>query len=235
MCAHEKDFVHFAAHRSLNQGAKTAGGLNLLFLAIVSSEPENGFVTISPAAKDLFPADLTEQRKKLIATLAIVVNRLSNLICSRSWRRPLLQNVTSTMARSPSITRWWAPPFCTLEEGLGSAWTPEVASARTAAYGTLSDLMTEEISNMSSQRPLPRKNESGSGTSSRQLITGLICMRERSTPPAASPVASSRLRRGFRLRPSCNALSLQSFHHLLHISYHFVDEPKPVYDLVSWL
>jgi len=135
----------------LNQGAKTAGGLNLLFLAIVSSEPENGFVTISPAAKDLFPADLTEQRKKLIATLAIVVNRLSNLICSRSWRRPLLQNVTSTMARSPSITRWWAPPFCTLEEGLGSAWTPEVASARTAAYGTLSDLMTEEILNTSSQ------------------------------------------------------------------------------------
>ena len=147
------------------------------------------------------------------------------------------------MARSPSITRWWAPPFCTLEEGLGSAWTPEVASARTAAYGTLSDLMTEEILNTSSQTCCsangrsPEKTNPAQGLkgSSRQLITGLICMRERSTPPAASPVASSRLRRGFRLRPSCNALSLQSFHHLLHISYHFVDEPKPVYDLVSWL
>lgn len=32
----------------------------------------------------------------------------------------------------------------TLEKGLGSAWTSEVASAWTAAYGTLSDFMIAE-------------------------------------------------------------------------------------------
>jgi nitric oxide dioxygenase len=32
----------------------------------------------------------------------------------------------------------------TLEKGLGSAWTPEVASAWTAAYGTLSGFMISE-------------------------------------------------------------------------------------------
>jgi nitric oxide dioxygenase len=32
----------------------------------------------------------------------------------------------------------------TLEKGLGAAWTPEVAAAWTAAYGTLSDFMIAE-------------------------------------------------------------------------------------------
>jgi nitric oxide dioxygenase len=32
----------------------------------------------------------------------------------------------------------------TLEKGLGDAWTPEVADAWTAAYGTLSSLMIHQ-------------------------------------------------------------------------------------------
>jgi hemoglobin-like flavoprotein len=34
---------------------------------------------IAPAVKAMFPADMTEQRKKLMATLAVVVNGLGNL------------------------------------------------------------------------------------------------------------------------------------------------------------
>src|SRR3977135_3243705 len=34
---------------------------------------------IAPQVKAMFPADMTEQRKKLMATLAVVVNGLSNL------------------------------------------------------------------------------------------------------------------------------------------------------------
>src|SRR6476620_7154784 len=34
---------------------------------------------VAPAVKAMFPADMTEQRKKLMATLAVVVNGLSNL------------------------------------------------------------------------------------------------------------------------------------------------------------
>jgi nitric oxide dioxygenase len=34
---------------------------------------------IAPAVKTLFPTDMTEQRRKLMATLAIVVSGLSNL------------------------------------------------------------------------------------------------------------------------------------------------------------
>ena len=34
---------------------------------------------IAPSVKAMFPADMTEQRKKLMATLAVVVNGLGNL------------------------------------------------------------------------------------------------------------------------------------------------------------
>ncbi len=34
---------------------------------------------VAPAVKSMFPSDLTEQRKKLMATLAVVVNGLTNL------------------------------------------------------------------------------------------------------------------------------------------------------------
>jgi nitric oxide dioxygenase len=34
---------------------------------------------VAPSVKPMFPADMTEQRKKLMATLAVVVNGLTNL------------------------------------------------------------------------------------------------------------------------------------------------------------
>jgi nitric oxide dioxygenase len=34
---------------------------------------------VAPSVKAMFPIDMTEQRKKLMATLAVVVNGLSNL------------------------------------------------------------------------------------------------------------------------------------------------------------
>src|SRR6195256_4147865 len=34
---------------------------------------------IAPSVKAMFPSDMTEQRKKLMATLAVVVSNLSNL------------------------------------------------------------------------------------------------------------------------------------------------------------
>jgi len=169
MCAHEKDFVHFAAHRSLNQGAKTAGGLNLLFLAIVSSEPENGFVTISPAAKDLFPADLTEQRKKLIATLAIVVNRLSNLQSFLPAARTLTKRHVNYGAKPEHYP---VVGSAVLHAGgrprLGLDARSRLRSDGCVWHAVRLDdgrNLEHEFANLlQCERPLPRKNESGSGT-----------------------------------------------------------------------
>ena len=51
----------------------------------------------------------------------------------------------SATAPSPSIIPSSAARLLwTLEKGLGEAWTPETASAWTAAYGTLSGYMISE-------------------------------------------------------------------------------------------
>ena len=39
----------------------------------------NRLFEVAPHVKAMFPADMTEQRKKLMATLAVVVNGLGNL------------------------------------------------------------------------------------------------------------------------------------------------------------
>ena len=46
--------------------------------------------------------------------------------------------MTLTASRNPE------PPLWTLERGLGPQWTPEAASAWTAAYSTLSGFMIAE-------------------------------------------------------------------------------------------
>jgi nitric oxide dioxygenase len=78
---------------------------------------------IAPQVKAMFPVDMTEQRKKLMATLAVVVNGLGNLESVLPAASALAKRHLSYGAR-------------TLEKGLADAWT--------AAYGTLSGFMISE-------------------------------------------------------------------------------------------
>ena len=99
---------------------------------------------VSPSVKAMFPADMTEQRKKLMATLAVVVNGLSNLesilpAASALARRHV--GYGATPAHYPVVG---GALLWTLEKGLGEAWTAETAAAWTAAYGTLSGYMISE-------------------------------------------------------------------------------------------
>ena len=99
---------------------------------------------VAPAVKAMFPADMTEQRKKLMATLAVVVNGLSNLeSCCRPRARSPKRHV-SYGAKPEHYPVVGGALLWTLEKGLGDAWTPEVAAAWTAAYGTLSGYMISE-------------------------------------------------------------------------------------------
>ena len=74
---------------------------------------------IAPKVKSMFPTDMTEQRKKLMATLAVVVGGLGNLNpCCRPRAR--WQSVTSATAPRPSTIPWSARALLwTLEKGLG--------------------------------------------------------------------------------------------------------------------
>jgi hemoglobin-like flavoprotein len=99
---------------------------------------------VAPTVKTMFPADLTEQRKKLMGTLAVVVNGLSNLESILPAASALAKRHVSYGAKPEHYPVVGGALLWTLEKGLGKAWTPEVAAAWTAAYGTLSGYMISE-------------------------------------------------------------------------------------------
>ena len=99
---------------------------------------------VAPSVKAMFPADMTEQRKKLMATLAVVVNGLSNLDSILPAASALATRHVSYGAKPEHYPVVGGALLWTLEKGLGEAWTPEVAAAWTAAYGTLSTFMISE-------------------------------------------------------------------------------------------
>jgi hemoglobin-like flavoprotein len=99
---------------------------------------------VAPAVKALFPADLAEQRKKLMATLAAVVNGLSNIESILPAASALAVRHVTYGAKAEHYPVVGGALLWTLQKGLGEAWTPDVAAAWTAAYGTLSTYMISE-------------------------------------------------------------------------------------------
>ena len=99
---------------------------------------------VAPSVKAMFPSDMTEQRRKLMATLAAVVNGLSNLESVLPAASALARRHVAYGAKPEHYPVVGSALLWTLEMGLGEAWTPEIAGAWTAAYGTLSDFMISE-------------------------------------------------------------------------------------------
>ncbi len=99
---------------------------------------------IAPKVKSMFPTDLTEQRRKLMATLAVVVNGLGNLESVLPAASALAKRHVSYGAKAEHYPVVGAALLWTLEKGLGDGWTPDVAEAWTTAYGTLSGFMISE-------------------------------------------------------------------------------------------
>jgi hemoglobin-like flavoprotein len=99
---------------------------------------------IAPQVRAMFPDDMTEQRKKLMATLAVVVNGLSNLESVLPAASALAKRHISYGAKAEHYPVVGGALLWTLEKGLGEAWTPDVADAWTTANGTLSGYMIAE-------------------------------------------------------------------------------------------
>src|SRR5262249_30810554 len=99
---------------------------------------------IAPPVRAMFPSDMTEQRKKLMATLAVVVNGLGNLESVLPAAGALAKRHVSYGAKPEHYPVVGSALLWTLEKGLGDGWTPDVAAAWCAAYGTLSGFMISE-------------------------------------------------------------------------------------------
>jgi hemoglobin-like flavoprotein len=99
---------------------------------------------VAPQVRAMFPDDISEQRKKLMATLAVVINGLSDLPSILPAASALAVRHVAYGAKAEHYPVVGGALLWTLEKGLGDAWTPEVAEAWTAAYGTLSGFMVSE-------------------------------------------------------------------------------------------
>ena len=99
---------------------------------------------VAPSVRAMFPADMTEQRKKLMAMLATVVGGLANLESILPAASALAKRHVGYGAKPEHYPVVGGALLWTLEKGLGESWTPEVKDAWTAAYGTLSGFMIAE-------------------------------------------------------------------------------------------
>jgi hemoglobin-like flavoprotein len=99
---------------------------------------------VAPTVRAMFPSDMKEQRKKLMATLAVVVNGLGNLESVLPAASALAKRHVSYGAKPEHYPVIGGALLWTLEKGLGDGWTPEVSDAWTRAYGTLSGFMISE-------------------------------------------------------------------------------------------
>jgi nitric oxide dioxygenase len=99
---------------------------------------------IAPAVKPLFKGDMAEQGRKLMGTLAYVVNGLSDLPAILPAASALAKRHVSYGASKEHYGPVGEALLWTLEKGLGPKWTPEAAAAWTKAYVTLSGYMIAE-------------------------------------------------------------------------------------------
>ena len=99
---------------------------------------------IAPEAKQLFKGDMKEQGRKLMMTLAVVVNGLTNLESILPAASALAKRHVAYGVKPDHYAPVGEALLWTLERGLGAAWTQELAAAWAAAYGTLSQFMIGE-------------------------------------------------------------------------------------------
>jgi hemoglobin-like flavoprotein len=98
---------------------------------------------IAPEVRPLFKGDMAEQGRKLMATLAVVVNGIDDL----PRLLPAVEGLGRRHAGYGVTDQHFAPVgaalIWTLEQGLGEDFTPEVRTAWLDAYGTLAAVMQD--------------------------------------------------------------------------------------------
>jgi nitric oxide dioxygenase len=99
---------------------------------------------IAPAAKRLFHGDVKEQGRKLMATLAVVVNGLTDLATILPAASALAKKHVAYGVRAEHYPPVGVALLWMLERELGAEWTSDLAAAWTNAYTMLSEYMIDE-------------------------------------------------------------------------------------------
>lgn len=103
---------------------------------------------IAPEVRRMFPDDLSEQKKKLMAMLGTVVGGLTRLETLMPAVRALGARHAGYGVTAEQFAPVGAALLWTLERGLGEAFTPEVKDAWATAYRVLSQTMIGAMEKM---------------------------------------------------------------------------------------
>ena len=96
---------------------------------------------LAPGVRPLFHGDMTDQGRKLMMTLGVVVNGLKNLDAIVPVAQALAVKHVGYGVQAADYAPVGEALLWTLQQGLGEAYTTEVEAAWTTAYTTLSSVM----------------------------------------------------------------------------------------------
>ncbi|MFH1496737.1 MAG: globin family protein [Verrucomicrobiota bacterium] len=99
--------------------------------------------TIAPQVKPMFPEDMTEQKKKLMAMITVAVRGLKNVEALVPALHKLGAGHVGYGVKDEHYAIVGSALLWTLEKGLGDAWTDEVKDAWIAVYTLLADTMKQ--------------------------------------------------------------------------------------------
>ncbi|TWT96201.1 Bacterial hemoglobin [Botrimarina colliarenosi] len=98
---------------------------------------------LAPGVRPLFPDDLREQRRKLGASLDVVVTKLDDLSTVITELTRLAERHAGYGAEPEHYPVVGEALIGALQEQLGDAWTPEVEQAWVDVYGVASSVMID--------------------------------------------------------------------------------------------
>jgi hemoglobin-like flavoprotein len=98
---------------------------------------------LDPSLRLMFRSDMTEQKQKLMVAIALVVTNLEKMDNLLPAVRELGQRHKSYGVRNRHYDVVGAALMWTLEIGMGSSWTNELAEAWKDAYGRVANAMIE--------------------------------------------------------------------------------------------
>jgi hemoglobin-like flavoprotein len=107
--------------------------------------------TIAPEVKPLFKGDAATQRRVLMATLGAVVGGLNNLDAILPTASALAKRHVNYGVKADHHGPVGEALLWTLQTGLGPAWNPQLETAWTEAYTTLSNYMISEAYKVASR------------------------------------------------------------------------------------
>ena len=103
----------------------------------------NRLFEMDPSLRSMFPEDLSEQKKKLMATIAMVVAGLNELEKVVPAAEALGRSHVGYGVERKHYDTVGAALLWTLEQGLGDAWNEDLMAAWTIAYGVLAGVMLD--------------------------------------------------------------------------------------------